>query len=78
VPQHHLPTTQNDDPTILDYYRPVALMNNLLYLGTTVIQNACSKYAENHGILSEQQDGFRHLRSIYDALASIMMMMEDT
>jgi hypothetical protein len=40
--------------------------------------DAGSKYAETHDILSEQQDEFRLLRSIiHDALASIIMMMED-
>jgi hypothetical protein len=52
-------------------------MNNLLKLYTAVIKDACSKYVVIHGILSEQQDGFRLQRSIHDALASIIMMIED-
>jgi hypothetical protein len=40
-------------------------------------KNAGSKYAETHGILSDQQDGFRHQRSIHDALSSIIIMVED-
>jgi hypothetical protein len=52
-------------------------VNNLLKLWTALIK-ACSKYAETHGILSEQQDGFRLQRSIHDALAFIIIiMMED-
>jgi hypothetical protein len=54
------------DPTHLDNYRPIALMNNLLKLWTTLIKNAGSKYAETHGILSDKHDGFRHHRSIHD------------
>jgi hypothetical protein len=77
VPQHNLLTTQNCDPTLLDNYRPIALMNNFLKLWTVMSKDACSKYAETHGILSERQNGFRRLHSIHDALASIMMMMED-
>jgi hypothetical protein len=65
------------DPTLLDNYRPIVLMNNLLKLWTALIKDADSKFAESHGILSEQQDGFRLPRSIHDALDSIIMMMED-
>jgi hypothetical protein len=46
-------------------------------LDYTLLKDAGSKYAETHGILSKQQDGLRLERSIHDALASIMMMMED-
>jgi hypothetical protein len=49
----------------------------LLKLWTALIKDAGSKYSETHGILSKHQDGFRLLRNIHDALASIMMMMED-
>jgi hypothetical protein len=52
-------------------------MNNLLKLWTALIKDAISKYAETHGILSDQHDGFRKHRGIHDALSSIMMMMED-
>jgi hypothetical protein len=52
-------------------------MNNLLRLWAALIKDACSKYAETHGILKDQQDGFRLLRSTHDELASIIMMMED-
>jgi hypothetical protein len=65
------------DPNLLDIYRPISLMSNLLKLWTVLIIYACSKSAETHGILSDQQDGFRHQRSIDNALASIIMMMED-
>jgi hypothetical protein len=51
-------------------------MNNLLKLWTALIKDACSKCAETHNILSEQQDGFRLLGSIHD-LTSIIIMMED-
>jgi hypothetical protein len=77
VPQHHLLATQKGYPTLLDNYRPLALMNNSLKLWTALVKGARSKCAETHGILSEQQDGFRLLRSIHNALSSIIMMMED-
>jgi hypothetical protein len=52
-------------------------MSNLLKFWAAVIKDAGSKYAETPGILSDKQDGFRHHRSIHDALFSIIMMMED-
>jgi hypothetical protein len=52
-------------------------MNNVLKLWTALIKDAGSTYAETHRILSEQQDGFRHQRSIHDAMSSIIMMLED-
>jgi hypothetical protein len=52
-------------------------MHNLLKLSTELFKDAGSKYAETHGILSDQHDGFRQQRSIHDALSSIIMMMED-
>jgi hypothetical protein len=52
-------------------------MNNLLELLTILIKDAGSRYAETYSILNKQQDGFRILLSIHNALASIMMMVED-
>jgi hypothetical protein len=77
VPYDNLFTTQKGDPTLLDNYRPIARMNNLLKLWTALFKDTCSHYAETHGILSEQHARFRLLRSIHDALASIISMMED-
>jgi hypothetical protein len=78
VPQHHLSTPQKSCPNLHDNYRPIALTNNLLKLWTALIEDAGSECAESHGILSEQEDGFRLLRNIHDALlASMIMMMDD-
>jgi hypothetical protein len=52
-------------------------MSNLFKLWTALNKDAGSKYAETHGILSDQDDGFRHQRSINDALSSIIMKVED-
>jgi hypothetical protein len=63
------------NPTLLDNYRPITLMNNLFKLCTALIKDAGSKYAKTHDIPSG--DGFRSQRSIHDALSFIIMMMED-
>jgi hypothetical protein len=52
-------------------------MSNLLTLCSALVKDAGSKYAETHGILSAQQNGFRQERSIHDALSSIIIIMED-
>jgi hypothetical protein len=52
-------------------------MNNLLNLWIDLIKDAGSKYGEAHGILSDPQDGFKLLRNIHNALAYIILMMED-
>jgi hypothetical protein len=66
------------DPIVLDNYRPIALMNNLLKLWTAIIKDSGSNYAEqNHAILTEEQNAFRLSRSIHDALPSIIMMKKD-
>jgi hypothetical protein len=64
------------DPPLLDNNRPIALMNNQLKLWKALIKDACFKSAETHGILSGLHVGLRLLRSIHDALASIIMLME--
>jgi hypothetical protein len=48
------------DPTLLNNYGPIAQINNLFKLWTALIKDAGSKYAETHGILSNEHDGFRH------------------
>jgi hypothetical protein len=63
--------------TIIDNYIHIALLNDLLKLWTALIKDAGSVYGEAHGVLSDQQDEFRHLRSILEALASLITMMED-
>jgi hypothetical protein len=68
VPQHHRHVTQKGDPTLLDNYPPIALMNNLLKLWTVLLKDTSSKHVETHHILSEQQNGFRLLRNIDDII----------
>jgi hypothetical protein len=66
------------NPTIIGNYQPIALMNNLLKLWTSTTKGASSSYAEtSYGLLSDQHDGFRLLRSIHEALTSLIMLMED-
>jgi hypothetical protein len=74
---HSTTFLKKGDPTLLDNYRPVAHMTNLLKLWIALVKDARSKYVETHGILSDHRNGFRYQRNIQDALNSIIMMMED-
>jgi hypothetical protein len=73
----HAYCIKKGDPALLANYRPIALVNNLLKLWIALLKDARSKYAETYRILIEHHDGFRLLRSIHDALVSIIVMMED-
>ena len=47
------------DPTLLKNWRPVTLTNTLYKLWTAVVARLISEYAEEAGILSDTQEGFR-------------------
>ena len=65
------------DPTNLDFYRPIAMMNTVLKLWTGTLHRMGSTHAEALGILRDCQDGFRHGRKIYDSLSTHIAMLED-
>jgi hypothetical protein len=44
------------DPHNIAYYRPIALMNGILKLWTSILTNIGSPWAEAHGILSDTSD----------------------
>jgi hypothetical protein len=52
-------------------------VNNLLKLCPALIKEAGFIYVETNDILGDQQDGFHLLRSMHEALASLIIMMED-
>jgi hypothetical protein len=52
-------------------------MNYLFKLWKALIKEAGSAYAETYGIPSDQLDCFPHMRIIHEALASLIMMMEE-
>ena len=65
------------DPHNIAYYRPIALMNGILKLWTSILTNIGSPWAEAQGILSDTADGFRRHRTIYDSLSTHIMVYED-
>ena len=65
------------DPHTIAYYRPVALMNDILKLWTSILTNIGSPWAEAQGILSDTTYGFIRHRKIYDSLSTHIMLYED-
>ena len=86
---HYTPTAWCRSATCLIYkpnkkdphnpacYRPIALMNGMLKLWTSVLTKIGSAHAESLGIINDDQDGFRALRQMYDSLTTHVMMLED-
>jgi len=65
------------DPHNIAYYRPIALMNGILKLGTSILTNIGSPRAEAQGTFSDTADEFKRHRKIYDSLSTHIMMYED-
>jgi hypothetical protein len=79
VKKRHLPIIQTEKkyPHNIAYYRPIALINGILKLWTSILSNIGSPWTEAQGILSDTSDGFRRHRKIYDSLSIHIMMYED-
>jgi hypothetical protein len=69
--------TNKKDPHNIAYYRPMALMNGILKLWTSILTNIGSPWAEAHGILSDTADELRCHRKIYDSLSTHILIHED-
>ncbi len=65
------------DPHNIAYYRPIALMNGILNIWTSILTKICSPWAEAQGILSDNAEGVRPHRKIYDSLSTHIMIYED-
>jgi hypothetical protein len=74
--QTHLQTQQirSRNPSS---YRPIALMNCILKLWTSILTNLGSETAESEGVFRDTADGFRPHRNIYDSLSTHITMYED-
>jgi len=65
------------DPHNPSNYRPIALINCILKLWTSILTSIGTQTTESKGIFSDTADGFRSLRNIYDSLSTQIMMYED-
>jgi hypothetical protein len=65
------------DPNNPTNYRPIALMNCILKLWTSILTNIGTQIAESEGIFSDTADGFRSHRNIYDSISTHITMYED-
>ena len=58
-------------------YRPIALMNCILKLWTSILTSIGTQTTESKGIFSDTADKFRSHINIYDSLSTHIMMHED-
>ncbi len=65
------------DPHNPANYRPIALMNCILKLWTSILIILGTETAESEGVFSDTADGFRSHRNIYDSLSTHITMYED-
>jgi len=65
------------NPRNIAYFRPIALMNGILKLWTSILINIDFLWAEAQGIIGDTADGFRRHRKIYDSSSTHIMMYED-
>ena len=57
-------------------YRPIALVNSILKILTTILNNRLMDFAEDHGLLPEYQSGFRKKRSCLDNVFILNSMIQ--
>jgi len=65
------------DPNNPSNHIPIALINFILKLWTSILTSIGTHTAETEGIFSDTTDGFRAHRQIYDSLTAHIMMYED-
>ncbi len=68
---------KKDDPTRLDNYRPIILVNALYKLWTTCIVTLATYCSEARKILCPEQEGFRADRSCSRAITRLSLCVED-
>jgi len=57
-------------------YRPIALLNSLLKLFTSIIQERLLQWCEEHAILPEAQAGFRKNRGCVDQIFTLNAILQ--
>ena len=65
------------DPLTPASYRPIALMNCIQKLWTSVVTYIGSDIAEAEGMINDNSDGFRANRQTYDSTRRHIMVLED-
>ena len=65
------------DPTHPANYRPIALLNTMYKLWTGIICHILSAYCEQHGILSDPQEGFRKHKDCQRQLQYLKLVLKD-
>ena len=68
---------EGKDSTRIENNRPIGLLNTIYKLWTKLITRAIYDYAEQYGILSTSQKGFRKFSNTMDQLQMFIMALED-
>ena len=68
---------EGKDSTHVENNRPIGLLNTIYKLWTKLITRAIYDYAEQYGILSTSQKGFRKFSNTMDQLQMFIMALED-
>ncbi len=70
-------TPNKTDPHNLSNYTPIALMNCILKLWTSILASIGTQTTESEGVFGDTADEFRSHRNLYDSLSTHIMMYED-
>ncbi len=65
------------DPHNYSNYKPIALMNYILTLWTSILTSIGTRTTESEGVFSDAANGFHSHMIIYDSLSTHIMMYED-
>ncbi len=65
------------DPHNPSNYRPIAIINCILNIWTSILTGIGTLTTESEGIFNDTADGLRFHRNIYDSLTTHIMMHED-
>jgi hypothetical protein len=67
----------NGDPTLIDNYRTIVVMNDMLKMSSVLIKDATSSYAEAYANLIDKHNDFHIMCNMHEELACFVMMMGD-
>ena len=66
---------KKDDPTNIKNYRPIALTDTLYKIFMRIMTERVDEIVERHGLISDDQHGFRRDRSCHSAIMTLKYIM---
>ncbi len=68
---------KSGDTTDMSFVRPICLKNSVYKIVSAVLTDRLYRIVEQHGLLSDSQEGFRRLRSTTRQAQSLQWAIED-